>query len=68
MNGVNSLPESDRRPLHMCPVCLRKVLWNLQAEPEAYLASLQKFCTQQKLEDEAAWYAEARETLRPATP
>lgn len=63
MNGVNSLPEADRRPLHLCPVCLRKVLWNLQAEPDAYLAALQEFCTQQKLDDEAAWYAEARQAL-----
>ena len=45
MNGVNSLDEADRRPLHLCPVCLRKVLWNLQAEPDAHLASLEKFCT-----------------------
>jgi len=64
MNGVNSLPEADRRPLHLCPVCLRKVLWNLQAEPDTYLAALQEFCTQQKLDDEAAWYAEARQALK----
>jgi archaemetzincin len=63
MNGVNSLPESDRRPLHLCPVCLRKVLWNLQAEPDAYLAALQEFCTKHKLDEEAAWYEEAREKL-----
>jgi archaemetzincin len=24
MNGSNHLRESDRRPLHLCPVCLRK--------------------------------------------
>jgi hypothetical protein len=29
------------------------VLWNLQTEPDAYLAALQEFCTQQKLDDEA---------------
>ena len=63
MNGSNSLPESDRQPLHLCPVCLRKVLWNLQVEPDAYLKALEKFCTEQKLDDEAAWYAEARESL-----
>lgn len=28
MDGSNSLDESDRHPLHLCPVDLRKVLWN----------------------------------------
>lgn len=64
MNGVNSLDEADRRPLHMCPVCLRKVLWNLQAEPDAYLEKLEKFCAEQGLEEETRWYAAAREQLR----
>jgi archaemetzincin len=27
MNGSNSLAESDRRPLHLCPVDLRKLQW-----------------------------------------
>jgi len=29
MNGSNSLAESDRRPVHLCPDCLRKVEWRL---------------------------------------
>ena len=29
MNGSNHLAESDRRPLHLCPVCLRKLQWNI---------------------------------------
>ena len=52
MNGSNSLSESDRRPMHFCPVCLRKVLWNLQADPDAYLAALEKFCRDHDLADE----------------
>ncbi|MHC4473633.1 MAG: archaemetzincin [Planctomycetota bacterium] len=28
MNGSNSLEESDRQPLHLCPDCLRKLEWN----------------------------------------
>jgi archaemetzincin len=65
MNGSNSLPESDSQPLHFCPVCLRKVLWNLQAEPDDYLAALETFCARQGLKDEAAWYSAARERLWP---
>jgi len=63
MNGVNSLAEADRRPLHLCPVCLRKVCWNLQLEPATYLARLEEFCQQHGLDDEAKWYATARERL-----
>lgn len=33
MNGSNSLPESDSKPLHLCPVCLRKLCWNLRVDP-----------------------------------
>ena len=29
MNGSNHLAESDRRPLHLCPVDLRKLHWSL---------------------------------------
>jgi archaemetzincin len=29
MNGSNSLDESDRRPLRLCPPCLRKLQWNV---------------------------------------
>jgi archaemetzincin len=28
MNGSNHLDETDRQPLHLCPVCLRKLQWN----------------------------------------
>src|SRR5207302_2667502 len=35
MNGSNHQEERDSRPLHPCPVCQHKLLWNLQAEPVA---------------------------------
>jgi archaemetzincin len=63
MNGVNSLAEADRRPLQLCPVCLRKVCWNLQLEPADYIAQLETFCTKHGLDDEAKWYAQCRERL-----
>ncbi len=40
MNGSNNREESDRKPLHLCPVCLRKLCWNLQVEPVSYLEKL----------------------------
>jgi archaemetzincin len=30
MNGSNSLDEMDRQTMHLCPVCLRKLQWNLK--------------------------------------
>jgi archaemetzincin len=63
MNGSNHQEERDSRPLHPCPVCLRKLLWNLQAEPVPYLERLAGFCQRQGL-GEADWYARAAEALR----
>ena len=34
MNGSNSEEESIRRPLHMCPICLRKLTMALKCDPE----------------------------------
>ncbi len=58
MNGSNHQEERDGRPLNLCPVCLRKLLWNLQAEPGPYLRRLGEFCDAQGLEV-ASWYARA---------
>jgi archaemetzincin len=63
MNGSNNLPESDRQPLHFCPVCLRKVCWNLQVKPANYLSELEAFCRKHELQEEAKWYAKAREAM-----
>jgi archaemetzincin len=62
MNGCNSQQERDGMPLPLCPVCLRKLLWNLQAEPVPYLRQLEAFCREHGL-DEADWYSRAIGTL-----
>ncbi|TXT39668.1 MAG: Zn-dependent protease [Planctomycetota bacterium] len=64
MNGSNNRTESDSQPLHFCPVCLRKVCWNLRVEPVEYLSSLEKFCRREKLTDEADWYRDAVKLLQ----
>ncbi len=33
MNGSNHRKESDDRPVWLCPVCLRKLIWNLEIDP-----------------------------------
>ena len=65
MNGANSVSETDRHPLHFCPVCLRKLLWNLDAKPDAYLSELETFFTNQPLNNESTWYATAQQHLPP---
>jgi archaemetzincin len=62
MNGSNHQEERGSQPMHLCPVCLRKLLWNLQADPVPYLRRLEAICRQHVLE-EADWYARAVEAL-----
>jgi archaemetzincin len=62
MNGVNHQEERDSRPLNPCPVCLRKLLWNLQVEPVPYVRRLAAFCQQQGFV-EGAWYTKAADSL-----
>jgi archaemetzincin len=62
MNGSNSHEERDRSPLHPCPVCLRKLLWNLRTEPVAHLKWLGSFCRAHGLGD-AEWFKRAAGAL-----
>jgi archaemetzincin len=63
MNGSNHQEESDRKPLHLCPVCLRKLCWNLRVDPVAYLQRHEKFCRQHGFESEAEHYRKSMELL-----
>lgn len=55
MNGSNSLAESDRRPIHLCPVCLRKLQWNLGFDVLRRYKRLATFYGKHGLKEEAAW-------------
>ncbi len=44
MNGSNSLPESDRHPLEVCPNCLAKLCFATGADPVARFKKLSAFC------------------------
>jgi archaemetzincin len=59
MNGSNHQEERDARPLHLCPVCLRKLCWNLRVEPVPYLTKLKAFCQRNGLDPESGWYERA---------
>ena len=43
MNGSNSLPESDSQPLELCPVCLRKLQWNVGFDVQERFRGLREF-------------------------
>ena len=59
MNGSNRRGERDARPLYLCPLCLRKLCWNLRAEPVPYMTKLSAFCRQNGLDPESGWYERA---------
>jgi archaemetzincin len=55
MNGRNSLEESDRRPLRLCPICLKKLQWNRGFDIISRYERLKEFFESQNLQEEAAW-------------
>ena len=68
MNGSNNQVESDSKPLSLCPTCLRKLCWNLQVEPTAYLQRLERFCRKAGFRKDAEWYARAIQILSTRDP
>ena len=55
MNGSNYLMEADARPLHLCPVDLRKLHWSIGFDVVERYQRLWKFAEQAGFEDEARW-------------
>lgn len=64
MDGSNHLQESDRRPLHLCPVCLRKLQFSVGLDVEKRYEALAQFDRQAGLNDEASWVAHRLEKIR----
>lgn len=55
MGGSNSLPETDATPLHLCPVCLRKMHYAVAFDPVRRYEALLSFYEKQELDEEAGW-------------
>ena len=64
MNGSNHLQESDRRPLHLCPVCLRKLQFTVGFDVVKRYEALGRFYKQAGLKDEGAWVDRRLEKIR----
>lgn len=63
MCGSNSLAESDQRPMHLCPVCLAKLEWNLKFDRNERYRRLRDFYKKVGFEKEAA-FAEHQSTKK----
>lgn len=55
MAGSNSLQETDRTPLHLCTVCLRKLQWNRGFDVLDRYRALLDFYREHGLDAEAEW-------------
>lgn len=63
MNGANHLAENDRQPMHLCPVCLRKLQHSVGFDVLARYQKLQQTCEKLGLTAEAKWYQARIEKL-----
>ena len=68
MNGSNHLSEVDRAPMHLCPVCLRKLHLALGFEPAERYASLAEVYGQLGLDAAADWAQQRRAYLERGGP
>jgi len=66
LNGSNHLQESDSRPLHLCPVCLRKLQYSIGFDVVNRYRQLREFYERVGFEDEARWTAHRLEKLEGA--
>jgi archaemetzincin len=68
MNGSSSLAESDRRPLHLCPIDLLKLQSLVGFDFGERYSQLQKFWRAAGDEREAEWVANRLQDSRARTP
>lgn len=55
MNGANSLAECDSTPMHLCPVCLRKLQRAVGFDPVSRYQDLGEFYRENQFKPEAEW-------------
>ena len=57
MNGANSLAEISAAPMHLCPVCLAKLKWNVDFDARRRYQQLSRFYKKVGMDAEAAYTA-----------
>lgn len=55
LNGSNHLKESDSRPMHLCPVCLRKLQYGIGFDVVSRYRNLLQFYRKFGFEEETQW-------------
>jgi archaemetzincin len=55
LNGSNHLKESDSRPMHLCPVCIRKLQYSIGFDVVARYIKLLQFYKKAGFDGEAQW-------------
>ncbi|UCD28685.1 MAG: hypothetical protein JSV03_16670 [Planctomycetota bacterium] len=58
LNGSNHLQESDARPMHLCPVCLRKLQHSIGFDMAKRYGNLYRFYQKAGFNEEARWTTE----------
>lgn len=66
MNGSNHLRETDSRPMHLCPVCLRKLQMGAGFDVQSREISLNAFYQAHRLKPEADWTRRRIEKMKQA--
>ena len=64
MNGSNSLEESDRRPLRLCPLCLKKLQWNRKFDVIEQYEKLYTFFKDNGFKEEETWTADRLKKIK----
>ncbi len=65
MNGSNHLGELDARPLHLCPVCLRKLQWSIGFDVTERYRRSRDVARAAGFDDESAWLDARLVALEP---
>lgn len=65
VNGSNSLAESDSQPLHLCPVCLRKLQSSVGFDVVRRYETQRRLYDNLELSDEATWTANQLRRIAP---
>ena len=64
MGGANHLGEMDASPMHLCPVCLRKLQHSAKFKPLERYQKLYEFYEKYGLNEEAKWVAARMKVIR----
>ncbi len=66
LNGSNHLAESDARPSHLCPVCLRKLQHSIGFDVVSRYGNLLHFYKKVGFDNEALWVTKRLKWILPA--